>query len=195
MVSKLLLSVQENIFLAEKTAADPRVIGQLIDHFYEIRAGIGINKSPKLYGAFPTDAYSHTPKYGGAKQPGMTGQVKEDIINRWAVLGVRVNEGVISFEPYILKKEEFLLENRSFFYFDLAKEKKEIPLSPGSMAFTYCQVPIVYTLADEQRIHIEFQDGSNETIMGNKLPKELSSAVFERDGNVRKLEVFVRDSI
>ena len=88
-----------------------------------------------------------------------------------------------------------ILENRSFFYFDLAKEKKEIPLSPGSMAFTYCQVPIVYTLADEQRIHIEFQDGSNETIMGNKLPKELSSAVFERDGNVRKLEVFVRESL
>ena len=195
MVSKLLLAVQENIFIAEKTAADPVVIGQLIDHFYEIRAGIGINKSPKLYGAFPTDAYSHTPKYGGAKQPGMTGQVKEDIINRWAVLGVRVNEGVISFEPYILKKEEFLLENRSFYYYDLAKVKQELFVSPGSMAFTYCQVPIVYTLADEQRIHIEFQDGSNETIMGNRLPKELSSSIFKRDGEVRKLEVFVRESL
>ena len=93
MVSKLLLSVQENIIAANEHEANAGVIGQLVEHYYEIRAGIGVNKSPKLYGAFPTDAYSHTPKYAGAQQPGMTGQVKEDIINRWAELGVSVKEG------------------------------------------------------------------------------------------------------
>ena len=32
------------------------------------------------------------PKHTGAKQPGMTGQVKEDIINRWAELGVQAHQ-------------------------------------------------------------------------------------------------------
>ena len=45
---------------------------------FEINAGIGAHKSPELYGAFPTDPYSHTPGGKGAQQPGMTGQVKEE---------------------------------------------------------------------------------------------------------------------
>ncbi len=32
-----------------------------------------------MYGAIPTDPYSHTPGFAGAQQPGMTGPVKEDI--------------------------------------------------------------------------------------------------------------------
>ena len=51
----------------------------MYDHYFEILAGIGAHKSPELYGAFPTDPYSHTPGGKGAQQPGMTGQVKEDL--------------------------------------------------------------------------------------------------------------------
>ena len=47
-----------------------------------------------LYGAFPTDPYSHTPAGKGAQQPGMTGQVKEDVISRFGELGVEVKNGV-----------------------------------------------------------------------------------------------------
>ncbi len=53
--------------------ADPVVVGKIKDHYFEIKAGIGLNKSPELYGAFPTDAYSHTPGNAGVQQPGMTG--------------------------------------------------------------------------------------------------------------------------
>jgi hypothetical protein len=41
------------------------------------RAVLGFNKTPALYGAFPTDPYSHTPWGAGARQPGMTGQVRD----------------------------------------------------------------------------------------------------------------------
>ena len=61
------------------------------DHYFEINAGIGAHKSPELYGAFPTDPYSHTPGGKGAQQPGMTGQVKEDILCRFGELGVQCN--------------------------------------------------------------------------------------------------------
>ena len=89
MVSKLQLAVYEVTNKAIISNSDEKVIGQLFDHYFEINEGIGVNKSPDLYGAFPTDPYSHT-IWKGAQQPGMTGQVKEDIISRFGELGVRV---------------------------------------------------------------------------------------------------------
>ncbi|MFT6700054.1 MAG: hypothetical protein ACJAVD_001564, partial [Porticoccaceae bacterium] len=103
MVSKLLLSVQENCLLAVKNNESEVLIGKLFDHYYEIQAGIGVHKSPKLYGAFPTDPYSHTPGGKGAQQPGMTGQVKEDFLSRIGELGVFVKEGKINFSPRLLR--------------------------------------------------------------------------------------------
>ena len=73
MVSKLRLAVLENLLVAPNNK-------QLRNHYQEIVMGIGAHKSPDVYGAFPFDAYSHTPAMLGAQQPGMTGQVKEDII-------------------------------------------------------------------------------------------------------------------
>ena len=54
-------------------------LGQL---YYDIRGGLSAAKTPEEYGAFPYDPYSHTPDNSGAQQPGMTGQVKEEIITR-----------------------------------------------------------------------------------------------------------------
>ena len=83
MVSKLLVAVQESCLKAVTEGEDEIMIGHLLEHFYEINEGIGVHKSPELYGAFPTDPYSHTPGGKGAQQPGMTGQVKEDVISRF----------------------------------------------------------------------------------------------------------------
>jgi hypothetical protein len=87
MVSKLLLAAEEYFFRSVEEGVDADTMGQLKNHYYEIKAGIGLYKSPELYGAFPTDAYSHTPGNAGVKQPGMTGQVKEDVISRMGRVG------------------------------------------------------------------------------------------------------------
>ncbi len=99
MVSKLLLAVQECYFRGVEEKADPVILGRIKDHYYEIKAGIGLYKSPEVYGAFPTDAYSHTPGNAGVKQPGLTGQVKEDVISRLCELGLQIEDGKISFVP------------------------------------------------------------------------------------------------
>ena len=67
-----------------------------------LRAGLGGSKSPEVFGAFPADAYSHTPGHAGAKQPGLTGQVKEDVLCRWGELGVLVEDGRLVFNPLLL---------------------------------------------------------------------------------------------
>ena len=113
MVSKLLLAVQENFWQAHDGGADPAITAELAAAYYDIRAGIGFNKPPEVYGAFPTDPYSHTPKGQGAKQPGMTGQVKEEILTRFGELGVRVEEGAIVFEPVLLRAAGVVLERRA----------------------------------------------------------------------------------
>ncbi|HBQ60196.1 MAG TPA: hypothetical protein DD671_11400, partial [Balneolaceae bacterium] len=68
------------------------------------------HKDPEVYGAFPTDPYSHTPQHRGAQQPGMTGQVKEDILVRFAQLGLRVEDGILSFDPFLLSSDAFIAE-------------------------------------------------------------------------------------
>ncbi len=90
MVSKLLLAVQETYQKAESENADPSKLSELKEFYYDIKEGIGVDKNPNDYGAFPTDPYSHTPSFSGVQQPGMTGQVKEDIISRFGELGVTI---------------------------------------------------------------------------------------------------------
>ncbi|MEQ9188428.1 MAG: hypothetical protein RLP15_11880 [Cryomorphaceae bacterium] len=195
MVSKLLLAVQENIILAHDQGADAGVIGQLVEHYYEIRAGIGVNKSPKLYGAFPTDAYSHTPKYAGAQQPGMTGQVKEDIINRWAELGISVKEGRISFDPQILRASEFLSEAANLSYYDHTGAVKKMEVPQGGMAFTYCQIPVVYVQGLQKSVEVTFSDGTTQVSEDARLSLNDSKDVFQRTGKVISIKVQVTHTI
>ena len=123
MVSKLLLAALENFRKALEQGSDAVTVGKLADCYFDIRAGIGFNKTPDNYGAFPTDPYSHTPGFAGAKQPGMTGQVKEEVITRLMELGLSVSGGAICFRPFILRKSEFLSSSDSLSYFDIAISK------------------------------------------------------------------------
>ena len=68
---------------------------ELKDLYYKVRSGLSFNKKPQIYGAFPADPYSHTPYLQGAKQPGMTGQVKEEILTHWNELGLFIENGTV----------------------------------------------------------------------------------------------------
>ncbi|GAA4280709.1 hypothetical protein [Gaetbulibacter aestuarii] len=191
MVSKLLLAVQENCLGAVRSGESEKIIGGLLDHYYEINAGIGVHKSPDLYGAFPTDPYSHTPATKGAQQPGMTGQVKEDILSRFGELGVFVTEGQLYFNPRLLQSKEFLNTENTFHYTALNDEEKSIHLNPGELCFTCCQVPVIYKKADKNALEVVFTDGKTKPIEALKLDKELSKNLFERTGAIERINVSI----
>ena len=191
MVSKLLLAVQENCWLAVHTNQTPEVIGRLLEHYYEINAGIGVEKSPELYGAFPTDAYSHTPATKGAQQPGMTGQVKEDILSRIGELGILVSGGELRFNPRLLRRDEFLTSEQNFNYIDVNGENQSIALGVNSLCFTFCQVPVVYRLGTSESIEVKFSDSTSESIDGLSVNSTLSNEIFNRSGKIEKLEVTI----
>ena len=192
MVSKLLLAVQENCLLAVAKNESEETIGRLLEHYYEINEGIGVHKSPKLYGAFPTDPYSHTPGGKGAQQPGMTGQVKEDVLCRFGELGVFVEDGKLFFNPRLLRAEEFLTEPKDFSYTNINKEQKTIQLKKGSLCFTYCQVPIIFKQADHNNVEVINNDGSSSKFDDLQLDVKTSDKIFNRTGEVDQIIVSIK---
>jgi len=190
MVSKLLLAVEECAIVAAKknAAATPA----LKEHVKEVFEGIGVHKSPAVYGAFPIDPYSHTPYYKGAQQPGMTGQVKEDVISRIMELGVEVTNGQVQFAPTILDTSEFMKETSSFEYVDVKGQFKTLDLPKNALAFTYCQVPVVYQQGDQAHLSIELMDGKSKSYEGNALDREWSQKLFGRSNEIEKIRVTLK---
>jgi hypothetical protein len=189
MVSKLLLAVQENYFSARQQQADANTCRQLGQLYYRVREGIGFNKTPLEYGAFPTDPYSHTPKHSGAKQPGMTGQVKEEILTRFGELGIRVHDGMASFEPSLLRRQEFVQSPQQFRYLDVSGNWQEIAVPENALAFSWCQVPIVYRLDSDSQdvVTVTLSDGSKQSMP--ELSADLGRELFSRSGRIQHLEI------
>ncbi len=174
MVSKLLLAVQEHTLLAYETG--DKNAAALKDAYYDVRRGLSFNKTPELYGAFPSDPYSHTPSGKGAKQPGMTGQVKEEVLTRWGELGVGITEGKAHFAPQILNADEFFAEGD-------AKDK---------LCFSWCGTPVSYTKSTEPGVTLTFADGSTSAHNGCELTAEETKKLFARNGSIKQIDVCVK---
>jgi len=168
MVSKLLLAVQENV-QSSAASGDLQNAKELAAIYYDVRQGLGFNKTPELYGAFPQDPYSHTPSMQGAKQPGMTGQVKEEVITRAGELGVCVEHSCLVFKPNLLRKFEF-------------KED-------STLEFTVCGTRVKYVLSKEDKISVE-TDGNAEERAGSALTARESHSIFSREGKIKGVTVF-----
>jgi hypothetical protein len=195
MVSKLQLAVQEICLQAVELNESKEVIGRLLEHYYEINAGVGVHKSPDLYGAYPTDPYSHTPAGKGAQQPGMTGQVKEDILSRFGELGVFVKDGKLYFNPCLLRQDEFIIKPRKFVYVDTKLERKEIMLEIGSLCYTYCQIPVVYIKSDKNSLEVTLNSGKVISSDQLDLDRDTSLSIFERRGEVESITVHIDNEI
>ena len=196
MVSKLLLAVQENYFIAVDNNAPIEKVKKIARLYYDIRGGLSAEKTPIEYGAFPYDPYSHTPFHSGAQQPGMTGQVKEEIITRFGELGCRIFKGCIKFDPSLLKKNEFVELERIFEYYNVLQEKKYLIIKNCQLAYTFCQVPIVYKLSkSKSKIILYLKDGLKTTIDSNTLTKKQSRYIFNRENKIIQIDVFINHII
>ena len=189
MVAKLLLATQECFFRAFAENSQDLATQNLAHLYYRVRQGLGFNKTPEEYGAFPMDPYSHTPKHAGAQQPGMTGQVKEEILTRFGELGVRVQNGEVNFQPNLLRAREFLSKPQQFRYLSTENQWQSLDIPAKSLAFTWCQVPIIYQLDDEsnQSLSIEWDDGSQQSFNELILKTNESKELFLRTGRIRKI--------
>ncbi|MBK8976875.1 MAG: hypothetical protein IPM29_13230 [Planctomycetes bacterium] len=164
MVSKLALVIQEVLWRHVDAGGDVGVRDELRDAYRRVRRGLGAQATPADWGAFPIDAYSHTPGHGGAKQPGMTGQVKEDLLCRLAEVGVRIVDGRIGFDPLLLNG-------------DVAE-------------FTLCGTPIgIRTGSAVDEVVVTAAAGRELRGAGRWLDRDVSAAILGRAGDVRRVDV------
>ena len=120
----------------------------------------------------------------------MTGQVKEDLISRFGELGVSVKNGQLSFVPKILRNEEFLTNHTVFEYVNLENQVAKVAVPNGGLAFTYCQVPVVYQRSASAKIEVVTTDGIEE-IQGDSLSVKLTTELFRRTNYVKQITVSV----
>jgi hypothetical protein len=109
------------------------------------------------------------------QQPGMTGQVKEDIISRFFELGIRVEKGRLSIFPGWIDLSEFRHLNVN----------GVVP----QLSFTYCTVPFIYLSDGREGIEVVYQDGNLEQESGYSLSLLQSQAIFRRDNMLKKVVV------
>ena len=187
MVSKLMLSVQE-IALEEDQEEDFKA---LVASYYDVQDGLGFRKKASEYGAFTADAYSHTPSFAGAQQPGLTGMVKEGVICRFGELGVKFNDETIEFKPRLLRTEESLKQTEEAVCIYPDKSQRTISVPENGLLFTITQIPVIYKRTDSETVEIvvEYLDGSSETISGDVLPKSIAQSLLNRTSNVSVISV------
>lgn len=190
MVAKLLLATQE-IFWKAVDADDPDA-PRLAELYYRIRSGLGFNKTAAAYGAVPLDPYSHTPAVGGARQPGMTGQVKEEILTRLGEWGVRIRAGGIHFSPRLLRSTELLPTPRTFQFVGVDGNDRSLELAELSAGFTLCQTPIVYHAnVSSAGVEVHRRDGTVRSSSELMLNRDESQAIFERTGEIDLVRVSI----
>mgnify|MGYP001213424306 FL=1 len=188
MVAKLLVAVQE----VHATAGPAEIADRLAAAYERIRGGLGFNKSAREYGAFPTDPYSHTPGQGGARQPGMTGQVKEEVITRFGELGVRVENGRLRFAPRLLCVDELHASPTRLEYFGLDGAPHVLEIPPDGLGFTVCQIPVVYRAeSQEQRVLVVRPNNRVDVVPGDTLDEATTQQVIQRRGEIVRIEVMI----
>ncbi len=171
MVSKLLLAVQEVYWDARDADARSADVERLAAAYRRIRVGLGFTKDPAVFGAFPVDCYSHSPAHSGAQQPGMTGQVKEEVLSRLGELGLSIRAGQVHLHPELLPADEL------FRFQDSTPEAR----------FTLCGVPMVVGLGQDRKVSVVTAEGVTSR-SGDSLTVEESAALFSRAGEIQRVE-------
>jgi hypothetical protein len=66
-----------------------------------------------------------------------------------------------------------------------------VSLPANSLAFTFCQTPIIYTRANAAIIEVTYADDRLEAITGSRLEAAASRHIFDRDGQIQQVRVTV----
>ena len=67
-------------------------------------------------------------------------------------------------------------------------------LNAGTMAFTYCQVPVIYRLNSKDAIEVTDTNGNSSKYNGYSLDAQTSNKLFIRSGEIVKVIVDVNQS-
>ncbi len=173
--AKLALAVLEGVSRARKSGQDASA---LYKAYKNLMDGFIYRKTPTECNAIPIEPYSHTSFNRTSEQPGMTGQVKESVIMRRMELGVFVEDGILSFDPWFLS--------------DLEIDEKQL------LEFTIYGIPTKYVFTTTSTDKVEnciptisvlYTDGQIKTFTNGKLDKDISKEIFQRNSMIKEIQI------
>ena len=75
-------------------------------------------------------------------------------------------------------------------------EKICLEILQNQLAYTFCQVPIIYTLSkNEKNITLILNDDAKVTITGDIIDKKMSQSIFNREGRVIQIQYNINEKI
>ena len=111
-----------------------------------------------------------------------------------AELGVKTQAGKLVFKPYLLHKDEFLQTTLQAHFVLVDGSSKSVQLEKNMLAFTVCQVPVVYTISNSNYIEVGYANGTYEVVESLELSKEISKQIFQRTNTVAHIKVFLTEA-
>ena len=100
-----------------------------------------------------------------------------------------MEDGQIVFRPVLLRASEWREEPGTFELVDVLGYDGAVDLPTGSLAFTFCQVPVVYKHAEALKVRVVKADGTAVDCPDGRILADLSASIFERRGEVDLIEV------
>lgn len=89
-------------------------------------------------------------------------------------------------------RSAFSDQSMTFEYLNATNQWQTLMLPKNALAFTWCQVPIVYELTDHEfSIDVTDSDGLVVTITGQTLPGPVSDRLISRANAIIQLKVLV----
>jgi hypothetical protein len=97
----------------------------------------------------------------------------------------------VQFDPGLLRTSEFSTGRTVFRFLDVDGQWQELTVPERGLAFTWCQVPIVYRLAEagDPGVTISRDNGECQELQALALPPEIARELFRRTGTVRTVEL------
>lgn len=106
-----------------------------------------------------------------------------------------MKDGKLQFQPSFLKKEEFLSKDTEVTFIMVDGSKKVMNLDKGSLAFTTCQIPVIYKINTTNKIVLYYKNGETKTFETLELNQEESQRVSHRTNEITLVEVYLNDTI
>ena len=89
----------------------------------------------------------------------------------------------------LLRESELLSKDEAFEYYDVDGKPQTLALEAGTLAFTYCQVPVVYRRGEKEGLTLYLRDQTVQELNGSVLDPGLSREIFARSGKIVRVDV------
>ena len=91
-----------------------------------------------------------------------------------------------------MRRDELSATPVVFRYYDVGGNASSWSLPAHSLAFTVCQVPVCYTCGSENRMIVQYRDGTRKVVPDGLLDAADSKSIFSRTGAVQRVIIHLK---